>query len=118
MKSIVVTSLALCDCVVRRDVSPKLTTLAPRKKGGGFLAEIGPKDPGTPQGKADRRLTKRQADVVVLLSQDLRYKAIGAKLGISRRTVEDVFAAARVVLGTEGVGDTVLEARRTRQLGR
>ena len=37
MKSIVVTSLALCDCVVRRDVSPKLTTLAPRKNGDGSV---------------------------------------------------------------------------------
>ncbi len=76
------------------------------------MAERGPNDPGDPLGKAGRRLTKRQVEIVGLLAKGMHHEEIATRLGISIRTVEDHYAGMRLALGTKGVGDTVLEARR------
>jgi DNA-binding CsgD family transcriptional regulator len=56
------------------------------------------------------RLTRRQAQVIELAAQGLSGKQIARCLGLSRRTVEDHFAAARHRLGAATTTEVVAVA--------
>jgi DNA-binding CsgD family transcriptional regulator len=68
----------------------------------------------TPGIQVSTRLTRRQAQVIELAAQGLSGKQIARCLGLSRRTVEDHFAAARHRLGAATMAELVAVAMESR----
>lgn len=64
------------------------------------------------------RLTRRQTQVIELAARGLSGKQIARCLGLSRRTVEDHFAAARHRLGAATTAELVARAMESRVPGR
>jgi DNA-binding NarL/FixJ family response regulator len=108
------------NAVVPRDAPAEVHTAALRvAQFGGACVQNRALDlrrPARPRSAAERALhfhpTRRQADVLCLLAQDLTNKAIADALGIGVRTVKGHMTVLLRALGARGRADAVAQARR------